>query len=374
MTEIQFKRGEKVPFIATRTFALGNTGLNLAKGQEILFDGATAEMGGDEFSLPSLRGAIKAGWLTMAANYDENAPDVRPVSANISVRHPTQGGNPMDQRGQTRTSMVTTESDEREVGSVSQHATQAKTANTDYRRGQPVNPPNGIESQDGVQVRRLKTPSGEKARQTRTTLTADALRAAENVTITAGEGMSESDMLDRMDPQEAQAYLATKAAKRAQYVDESAPKVIGKVGKSKASTREGITAALTVGGGVETGDLQGMDPGKPQKATVTVEGLTFQTTNVPASRNQSHPRDNGRPVPAPVLVKQAGADVRRMVARQLCSAFPDNYDFSAPDKKKLARLQADYEDRFDVLKAVFAAESDAFKALLIEEFPDAFAS
>ena len=170
-------------------------------------------------------------------------------------------------------------------------------------------------------------------------------------------------------------YLASKAAKRAQYVDDDAPKVVNKVKGSKAPTsREGISSPLTVGGGVETGDLQGMDPGKAKKATTTVEGMTFQTTNGPERGDQAHPRENGRPAQASVIVRQASPDVRRMIAKQLCKDFPDNYDFAAADKKKLARLQADYEDRPDVLQAVFAAEGDAFKMLLIQEFPQAFAS
>lgn len=381
--DIQFKRGEKQSFIAARAFALGNTGLTLSKGQEILFDGSTADVGGDEMSLPSLRGAIKAGWLTLAENYDEFDREAeRPLSAGIQVHHPTQGGNPMDPRTRTaaRTTMTTTETDEREVGNVGQHAAQAKNANTNYRRGQPVNRSGMVgnaESQDGVEVARLKTPSGERAKQTRTILTAGSVGQAmkdTEVTITAGQGQTEEEYLARLPRQEAEEYLAKKGALRAQYVDEGAPKVVGRVKQTKAPTqREGITAAMSVGGGIETGDLQGMDPGKARHDTVESEGMTFRTTNGPKAAPQAHPRDEGRPTTG-VVVKQASVDVRRMVAKQLCSDFPDNYDFGAADKKKLARLQADYEDRHDVLKAVFAAEGDAFKSVLIQEFPEAFQS
>lgn len=378
MVDVQFKRGEMQAFIAARSFALGNTGTNLSRGQEILFDGTNADVGGDILALPTLRGAIKAGWLIPAAHFNEDDDSaVIPVSANIQVRHPTNGGNPMDQRTASRSSMVTTESDEREVGNVSRHASQAKQANATYRRGQPVNV-GGSEPQDGVPVRRLKTPSGERAKNARTVLTAgsvgDAFKATE-VTIDPGKGMTEDEMLARMDEQSAQQYLAEKAARKAQYVDDAAPKVINKVaGKKGFTTREGISSVVTTGGGVETGDLQGLDTGKAKQATVEVEGMTFKTTNGPEVKDQPHPRQAEPPVKKQmVLVKEAPVDVRRMVAKQLCPDFPENYDFAASDKKKLARLQADFEDRFDVLKAVFAAEGDAFKALLIQEFPQAFA-
>jgi len=379
MPEILFKRGEMQSFIATRSFALGTTGVTLSRGSEVLFDGSSVEYGGDTFQLPGLRGAIRQGWLSPAQSYDEESREgERPVSANIQVHHPTQGGNPMDMRSRTagRTSMTTTESDEREVGNVGQHANQARNANTNYRRGQPVNQGN-VESQDGIPVRTLKTPSGERAKQTRTVLTAGSVGQAmkdTEVTITAGQGMSESDMLERMTKEDGDKYLADKAVRRAQYVDDDAPKTVGKVAKSKAPTqREGISSPMSFGGGIETADMSGMDTGKAKQATTTVEGMTFKTTNGPEVKDQAHPRDGERPKPA-VVVKQASADVRRLVAKQLCPDFPENYNFTLDPKKKLARLQADYEDRHDVLKAVFAAEGDDFKMLLLQEFPQAFAS
>jgi hypothetical protein len=65
--------------------------------------------------------------------------------------------------------------------------------------------------------------------------------------------------------------------------------------------------------------------------------------------------------------------VCRKIARAICADFPDNYVFTDSPKKKLARLQADYEDRPDVIRAVAAAETDGeVKRRLIEEFPEAF--
>jgi hypothetical protein len=61
-----------------------------------------------------------------------------------------------------------------------------------------------------------------------------------------------------------------------------------------------------------------------------------------------------------------------MVAKAMCADFPPNYDFAAPAKKRVARLQADFEDRPDVIRAAFAAENDEVKQLLVNEFPQAF--
>jgi hypothetical protein len=35
-------------------------------------------------------------------------------------------------------------------------------------------------------------------------------------------------------------------------------------------------------------------------------------------------------------------------------------------------IRLNYENRPDIIRAIFAAESDEFKKLLVEEFPEAF--
>src|SRR5512137_209712 len=139
---IRFKVGQKQSFVAARSFALGNTGSNVPKGAEVLFDGSKAEIDGSEYALPQLRGAIKAGWLVPAANYDENDFSAEmPVRANVQVRHAAQGGNPMQPNRPPTHAMQTTENDEREVGSgsISQRAAAVRQQNDGYKRGQQVN-------------------------------------------------------------------------------------------------------------------------------------------------------------------------------------------------------------------------------------------
>jgi hypothetical protein len=72
--------------------------------------------------------------------------------------------------------------------------------------------------------------------------------------------------------------------------------------------------------------------------------------------------------------KDGTADVRRKIAKALCADFPELYDFGDHWKRRLARIQLDYADRPDVIRAIFAAESDDFKTVLLSEFPEAFAA
>lgn len=370
-TDIRFKSGQPIEMVATRTFTLGGANMTFRKGQEIEFDGSMATVDGETMSLPQLRGAVKQGWVVPIGEYDENAVQVRP-SANIQVRHPTKGGNPMSPPD--RAPIVSVEADERIVGNTTQAAAAAQANNRAYhsnREASRTQLPPGVEAQDGVAVRTLKTPAksrGELTAENAGTL----IRQAAAPTIEPIKGASEEDLLARMTEQEREEYLAKKDSKRAQYEDDvqraaaahgTGRKTVAKVAAKKPVVREGVTVGVTVGGGIETEDVS--DPTAKQRVEVVErEGIRFTTTNVAKDKEQAHPRA--------AADRPAGFDPRRMVARTLCPDFPDSYSFDVPAKRRLGRLQADYADRPDVIRAAFAAESDEVKALIVAEFPEAF--
>lgn len=376
MDQIQFRTGNMLTFVATRGFALGSTGIQVAKGMEILFDGTKVEVDGSEVSMPQLRGAIRSGWLVLSGAFDSDSTEAeRPRSANIQMRHSTQGGNPFDGKVPDKRVAVVTESDEREVGSTSAHAESARQSNANRGKAARTVGTSNLDMQEGVPVRTLKTAAGERAKQARTVLTAESLgseiRKAENVQIEAGEGLSEADYLERMGEQERSEYLAKKEAAKARLgVESSAPKAVSKVKRAKAETREGVTAVVTTGGGVETADPVDLG-GKVEVSEHMEDGIVFRNTNGPKKQSaEPHPRSEE--AQKPVMLRDGTADARLRVAKAICKSFPDNYNFADSDRKKLARLAADYEDQEDVLRAVFAAESDAMKAKLLEEFPAVF--
>lgn len=401
--------GRMRAFVATRTFVLGTTNVTLTRGTEVLFDGVTIEVDGIQHRVPIMRGAIKARWLVPMEEYNDNDPSYdRGVRADIGVR-PAKGGNPLEH--QPRMQITTTESDEREVRNVREHADRTAANNRVVRNqtvsgvqtGQRVQSQRGlmvVEDQDGVEVdRQLVTPAGERAKQTRIDLTTnravEAMRVARDVTVQPGEGLSEDGMLARMNPEDREAYLAEKDAYRSRYVEDGGAglttnlprpesnRVVARVKSAAATTRHegGVSVRTTVGGNasLSIGDeTDGTVVGRirPTHDEVVVqEGIQFRNSNLHAKQSS----DGGSSVPQRVVASAAAppvvpfhVDVRRKIAKAVCPDFPDNYDFAFSPKKKLARLQADYEDRKDVLHAVYAAESDDMKALLIQEFPQAF--
>ena len=365
--EIKFKTGVFQKFTATRSFALGQLNVTLPIGAELEFDGQKVVYAGNDFVFPQLRGALKAGWLVPVDEYNEGDPSYgAPASANIKMRPPT------DAKGQAKAAVaVTLETDERIVMSAEGHASDTRTNNR-QQATRKIASRSGVEDQDGVPVRTLQTPAGERAKNMRTVLTSksagSALRAAESVQITAGKGITEEEMLARMSEDEQQVYLAKKESLKSRYVD-TTPVTVAQVKTAKTKEAEGMKLTQSVGGGIEIADPTGQG-GKAKASTRTEDGITFKNTNGPEKNapEQHHRAAQGQPV----MVKDGTADVRRKIAKSMCAEFPESYDFAAPERKKLARLQADFEDRPDVLRAVFACESDAFKVKLIEEFPSAF--
>jgi hypothetical protein len=373
MDQIKFKTGVFQTFTATRSFALGTLNITVAVGAELEFDGTTLDYSGTRHTFPQLRGAVTAGWLVPNQEYEEGNPAYgKPVSAGIKMRPPT------DSSGTAKASAaVTLETDERIVMSSAEHAATTRDQNRQSTR--KVASVGGAESQDGVEVRTLKTAAGNRAKTTRTVLTAEsagaALREAENVQIQIkpGKGQSSEEMLERMTDAEKEVYLASKASIKARYVDsEPTSTVVATVKTAKTKEAEGMRLTQSVGGGTEIEDLgSGQGLAKAKSSTVVEDGIVFKNTNGPEKlKPQDHPRSAESQ--KPIMLKDGTVDARLQVAKAICPEFPTSYDFAAPERKKLARLQADFEDRPDVLRAVFAAESDSFKAKLIAEFPQAF--
>lgn len=460
MDQIRFRAGEFISFIATNTFDLGNTGQKIHAGMEILFDGTTAEFGGARFTIPTLRGAIKVGWLVLSDQYDPEAPLGPAPSANISIRAAKDDRtNPL--APPTRNAVAIIENDERVVMTNRARQTQANQQ-TQMARSQVT----GIRQQrfageieqGGAEYgqpvpRAFRTPARMEVKVTPDTV-GQAIRAADTVKIEPGQGISEAEMLARMTEEQKSEYLARKEAIREDisargvgYAYSPSPPtnraVFNQAGSSngKAVAATGIrptsstpvrtatanggrqgpplsplarpvqvvgdnhsvggiavsqvqgskaSSGATVGrGSTEVMDLSGTTS-QNEQSTVEMEGVTFRNTNgptlapkrtfqVPTPQPTSGDSDLSHELPVieetqSRIEKDGTSDARRAIAKTLCQDFPDEYSFSDHWKRRLAMIRLNFEQRYDVIRAIFAAESDDFKRVLLTEFPEAFAS
>lgn len=83
MSDFQFTTGVFRDFKATTRFHLGKIQTDVYKDSIVQFDGSTLKLDGASYSLPEIRSAIKAGWLTPV---ESSISDYAPQSANVKVR------------------------------------------------------------------------------------------------------------------------------------------------------------------------------------------------------------------------------------------------------------------------------------------------
>lgn len=430
--QMNFRPGQMVSYISTRNFALGSTGYNVQAQMEVLFDGTNVEVGGQRFVLPTLRGAIKLQWLVPSEQYDPDAPIEANPSANIQVRSANDlGQNPM--QPVKRNAITTVESDERIVMSRGDRAQAAHQQTQQVRQQQrtggvarQTGQRSGIEmggAEYGVAVSRtFLTPARAETKVTPDTV-GTAIRNAELVKVQPGEGISEDQLLAQMTDEQRHQYLADKEYRKgdvmsrmAGYVPppaqttnlaaynqpgqaprQQAPvpqqqmrtaqmapsqsRVVGQVPQGqRTSQTEGIQTTLSTGGGTEIADPTGMG-GKVHESVTAQEGITFRNTNGPKrampgmqtvnAPQQAMSQDDGV---QSRIDKDGTAEARKNIAKAICKDFPAEYEFSDHWKRRLAMIRLNFETRLDVIRAIFAAESDDFKRVLIEEFPEAFAA
>jgi hypothetical protein len=372
--QIKFVPNKFESFTAKKTFSLGATEVNIVEGGEVLFDGSVVVINDQRIAYPNLRGAVKMGWLVPTSEYDSESL-VAPVSANIQVRDAVRTQQNASQPA-TKSLISTVESDERIV--MTQGQRQEKRAEMASMKRTATTRTTGSAGSDGVVVNRtFKTPARSETKLTPETAGA-AFHEVNNVKIEPGEGLSEGQYLSRLDDEAKEEYLQKKGSAKAARVAELEglglathfAKIQTKTGGTK--TVDGITSTITTGGGTEIADLSGLDTTKAESSSVIAEGMVFRNLNGPKKAFKASEASPAQASVESKIGKDGTADTRKRIAKTLCSDFPEDYSFDDHWKRRLARLRLDYSERYDVLQAVFAAESDDFKRILLDEFPEAF--
>lgn len=428
--QIRFRPGQMDKYITTKSFELGTSGQKVLDGMEILFDGTNAELNGSRMVLPTLRGAIRLGWMVPEGQYDPEALAGPNVSANIGFRPANDlGQNPLAPPKRVAAAVV--ESDERVVMNRGERTEAAKQQTIQARSQQGKagafvargNAPDVGGSEFGVEVNRvIQTPAKSALQVTPNTVGA-AINQANQVKIQPGQGFTEEELLSQMTDEEREAHQAAKEARKADVLTRtvgyvpppaqtanlavnnqistkpkartmvaSEPRQVAKIASSvQSKVTEGITAGVTIGGGTSVFDASGSDEA-PQQSVVQAEGMTFRNTNGPKKgfpgvtpvdqsakaqvlSQDAYPTLESNQEENPSHIEQDGtADARRMTAKMICSDFPNEYDFNDPWKRRLALIRFKYERNYGVIRAIFASECDDFKRVLLEEFPEAFQS
>jgi hypothetical protein len=428
--QIRYISGKPDRYISTRTFQLGDTGQSMWEGMDVLFDGTNVELNGSKFVLPTLRGAIKLGWLVREDCYNPDDAPSAVISANIGVRSANDlGQNPLSPV--KRSAIVTVETDERVVMSHKQRTQQANQQTRDVRASQGRGGardggPDVGGSEFGVELQRTFQTPAKMSLELNPNNVGGAIRQADLVQIQPGQGVTEEGLVSQMDDEQRAQYLADKEARKADVltrtrtqgytpppavttnlashnqpggkrpggttkasgIANSSSVRVGRVVSTPGKTTEGISVSMSVGGGTEVFDAAGTNQ-KALESSVTAEGISFRNTNGPKKDfpvvfqgGQDSVQVSSVSQSSPVrqeevqsrIDRDGTAEFRRRIAKELCQDFPEDYNFSDHWKRRLAMIRLNFESRVDVIRAIFAAESDDFKRTILEEFPDAFQS
>lgn len=124
MSQIQFQRGEFLTFRAVSDIHLGQYEISISEGDYVEFDGQTLRYAGEDRHLPTLKGAIKVGWLVPEGEEGQYIPQ----PANITVHSAQQTTQSRTHRDGGRR-MVAVMDDEREVGTVVNRQNRVASAN-----------------------------------------------------------------------------------------------------------------------------------------------------------------------------------------------------------------------------------------------------
>ena len=382
-------------YTVTNTFQLGQTGQNVERGQTILWDGyGIVEIDGQQLREPKMRGAAKMGWLVPSESFDPgDFTATIPRPAGMSMR-PSDGGNPLNPTNRHIPQVVPSAQD-RSVMNVAEHSSQTAAINVNPPRGlRAAQPGNyrgmgtayhggnfvGGNSVDAAQVsvvdRTFQSPAKSSTDFTKVS-PGEALARAESVKIQTRPGLTREQMLSQLVPEEQQAYLADTASLSSGHYDQPVQVVANVRKPSRSGETEGIQYQTTTSGGAVIQDGSAMSHGgKPDVQVVESEGILFTNTNGPkkdVTPVAAPPVPVAAPPVAEVSISSTDAAVRKSIAKRMCEDFPEIYDFTVPEKKRLSRVIADFEDRPDVILAIYSAETDSMKSKLVAEFPQAFA-
>lgn len=355
-TGIAWQRGKFQKFFAQMKIRVGGAAVpvDIQQGDEFHFDGTILKYGGSEFTSPQTRGAINAGWATLAPGGNgsvQNHSSVRSVAKATSVNRDLSKVQRMEPE-----SMGTDHSDEdtvmhvgdrrpqqtgKKVLNVPNDKAQPRVMTANTVRGMHVNTED-LEAQDGMTVGRVRTAAKVKADLT----TSAGQSVASKLNNISGSGL--------------------------------VPQGSNQARGHNVLQREGITVKTSVSSGrVGNVEMSDMDEGEVvgkvrQSKTHSREGITVtDTSNIREERARAE--KSGRvqkPVAKTVKVaaEEGGNASKIKTARTIDPQFPENWNFFAKLDDRIRLIKKNEKNR-KFLLALFVVEGASVRAHLQKTYP-----
>jgi hypothetical protein len=336
MENIKWQRGNFLKFFAKMKIRVGGTStpIDINKDDEFEYDGSILKYAGMEIAQPQMRGAISNGWAVLDLNSDSTIESIKPTRSIAKAQTINRDLNRVQRS--LNAAVETTSLDEDEVLRVSDRSEKASpkviTANDNRRaRGMSVSS-DANDDQGAVTIGRVKTSAKQEFVDVSKPDAANKIRELENMSNVRAD-------LD----------------------------------KSNTITREGVTIKTNVGNVsriAAESESDGVQIGKVRHTSSgTTEGVTITDTS-----NIREERKAVKPAPAKVSKKlDTSLNPRIRVARSIFPDFPADWVFEGKLADRLAAVKS-ANPTPEFLEALFAAEGDQFRKVLIKEYPDQFSA
>lgn len=335
MSSVAWQRGKYIKFFAKMKIRVGGaTPIDVQKGDEFEYDGSILKYSGMEMSSPQLRGAIENGWATMDSSSAESIADVEAVRPNRSIAKSKSVNKDLNNVQRTGVAPIETSSqDEDEVLKVSDRSTGEKA------------PPKILQPQDNRKSRSMRVASDDETNQN-----AVSIGRVKTSARTVFDDVSNPN-------------TSRKIAEL-----ENLSHVKAELYKNNTVTKEGVSIKTNVG---EMSNVVEMDREEEvvvaqvrKSSSGSSEGISIKDTS--SIRNKPGKTQEAPPSPAVKI-----ADPRLRVARAIDPSFPLDWAFSGKLAERLERVKSHgANDKF--LEALFAAEGDQMRKVLIKEYPNQF--
>jgi hypothetical protein len=324
MEQIKWQRGNFLKFFAQMKIRVGGASpVDIMKGDEFEYDGSILKYSGMEFSQPQMRGAVLSGWATLAM---DDMPSVEAVRPTRNIAKAQTINRDLNKVQRASPAVIETSSlDEDEVlqvadrSSASPQGPKIITAQ-DNRKSRLDVKSDTSDDQGAVTIARIKTSA--KA-------TFEASRSD------SGRKLQELENLSNV---------------RADLIE-------------KTVVKEGVTIKSNVGrvDRIETDSSDESNVvGRVRNSSVDhVEGISIRDT--------SNIRD---PKPAKAISTEK-LSPRIRIARSICPDFPSDWVFEGKLADRLAALKS-VNPSAEFIEALYAAEGDQMRKLLVKEYPEQF--
>ena len=314
----------------------GATAVDIQKGDEFEYDGSILKYTGMEIPSPQLRGAIENGWASLNQS---DAPSMETIRPNRSIAKSKSVNKDLNRVQRSEAPVIETSSqDEDEVLKVSDRNTDTKAPRVlkqeDNRKSRGMSINDDMESnQDGVSIGRVKTSAKAVFDDVQNPSAVKKIAELENLSHVRANLHKRVASDDRVVEKEGVSIKTNVGSMSTEVLtDDDEEQVVAKVRTSSKTSSEGISIQ-------DTSNVRST-PSADKKKSSAVREVKI-------------------------------SDPRIRVARAIDPNFPMNWDFTGKLAERLDRVKA-HGATSSFLEALFAAEGDQMRKVLLKEYPKQF--